>query len=140
MQIPVKFERCPNQLRERRAVTEDVLGDEEKLTFVSCQDKCREQEAIDEWRLNPKRFSSWIHLVQLHARVRRVIHNMFNPENRQNNKELLPEEIRDAEEKIVQRAQQEAFREEYEALERKKPIQHSILLKLLIQCLTSKVA
>ena len=59
-----------------------------------------------------------------------VIHNMLNPENRQNNKELLPEEIRDAEEKIVQRAQQEAFREEYEALERKKPIQHSILLKL----------
>ena len=126
----MEFERRPNQLRERRAVIEGVLGDDEKLTFVSCQNKCREQEATDEWRLNPKRFSSWIHLVRLHARVRRVIHNMLNPENRQNNKELLPEEIRDAEEKIVQRAQQEAFREEYEALEREKPIQHSILLKL----------
>lgn len=126
----MEFERRPNQLRERRAVIEGVLGDDEKLTFVSCQNKCREREATDEWRLNPKRFSSWIHLVRLHARVRRVIHNMLNPENRQNNKELLPEEIRDAEEKIVQRAQQEAFREEYEALERKKPIQHSILLKL----------
>ena len=56
------------------------------------------------------RFSSWIHLVRLHARVRRVIHNMLNPENRQKNKELLPEEIRDAEEKIVQRAQQEALK------------------------------
>ena len=67
---------------------------------------------------------------KLHARVRRVIHNMLNPENRQNNKKLLPEDIRDAEEKIVQRAQQGAFCEEYEALERKKPIQHSILLKL----------
>ena len=55
---------------------------------------------------------------------------MLNPENRQNNKKLLPEDIRDAEEKIVQRAQQGAFCEEYEALERKKPIQHSILLKL----------
>ena len=125
----MEFERRPNQLRERRAVIEDVLGDE-KLTFVSCQNKYREQEAADEWRLNPKRFSSWIHLVRLHARVRRAIHNMLNPENRQNNNELLPEEIRDAKEKIVQRAQQEAFREEYEVLERKKPIQHSILLKL----------
>ena len=74
--------------------------------------------------------SSWIHLVRLHARVRRVIHNMLNPKDRQNNKELQPEEIRDAEDKIAQRAQQDPFREEYEALERKKPIQHSILLKL----------
>ena len=72
-----------------------------------------------ESRPNQLRVSSWIRLVRLHARVRRVIHNMLNPENRQNNKELLPGEIKDAEEKIVQRAQQEAFREEYEALERK---------------------
>ena len=52
----MEIERRPNQLRERRAVIEDVLGDDEKLTFVSCQDKCREQEATDEWRLNQKRF------------------------------------------------------------------------------------
>ena len=38
-----------------------------------------------------------------------MIH-MLNPEDSQNNKELLPEEIRDAEDKIVQRAQQEPFR------------------------------
>ena len=55
---------------------------------------------------------------------------MLNPKDRQNNKELQPEEIRDAEDKIAQRAQQDPFREEYEALERKKPIQHNILLKL----------
>ena len=74
--------------------------------------------------------SSWIHLVRLHARVRRVIHNMLNPEDRQNNKELQPEEIRDAQDKIVQRAQPDAFCEKYEALKGKKPIQHSILLRL----------
>ena len=94
----MEFERHPNQLRERRAVIEGVLGDDEKLAFVSCQNKYREREATDEWILNPKRFSSWIHLVRLHARVRRVIHNM------------LPEEIRDSEEKIVQRAQQKRKR------------------------------
>ena len=33
----MEFERRPNQLRERRAVIEAVLGDDEKLTFVSCQ-------------------------------------------------------------------------------------------------------
>ena len=85
----------PSKLAEdgiRASSIEGVLGDDEKLTFVSCQNKCREREATDEWRLNPKRFSSWIHLVRLHARVRRVIHNMLNPENRQNSKELLPEE------------------------------------------------
>ena len=51
----MEIERRPNQLRERRAVIEDVLRDEEKLTFVSCQDKCRDQEATDEWQLNQKR-------------------------------------------------------------------------------------
>ena len=55
---------------------------------------------------------------------------MSNSKERLYNKELLPEEIRDAEEDIVQRAQREAFREEYDALVKKKRVQHSILSKV----------
>ena len=55
---------------------------------------------------------------------------MHNPSERLSSRELLPEEIRNAEEDIIQRAQREAFREEYDALVKKKPIQQSILSKL----------
>ena len=126
----MEFECRPRQVRERKAVKQDVLGDNETLTFVSCQEKRRDQRTTEEWRLNPKRFSSWLRLVRLHARVRRVIDNMRNPKARQNSKELLPQEIRDAEEDIIQRAQREVFSDEYGALVKKKPIQHSVLSKL----------
>ena len=55
---------------------------------------------------------------------------MHNPRERQNSKELLPEEIRDAEEDIIQRAQREAFSDEFDELVKKKPVQQSILSKL----------
>ena len=38
---------------------------------------------------------------------------MRNPKDRVNGQELLPEEIEDAEEEIISRAQLEAFPEEY---------------------------
>ena len=126
----MEFEYRPSQLREERAGKENVVEDNEKSTFVSCQDEHREKGTVEEWRLNPKRFSNWLPLVRLHARVRRAIHYVSNSKERLYNKELLPEEIRDAEEDIVQGAQREAFREEYDALVKKKPVQHSILSKI----------
>ena len=126
----MEFECRPSQLREKRAGKEYVIEDNEKSTFVSCQDEHHEQGTAEEWRLNPKRFSNWLPLLRIHARVRRAIHNMSNSTERLYNKELLPEEIRDAEKDIVQRAQREAFREEYDALGKKKPVQHSILSKV----------
>ena len=51
------------------------------------------------------------------------MHNLRNPDEVQNSKELLPEEIRDSEEDIIRKAQREAFPEEYDALTKGKPIQ-----------------
>lgn len=51
-----------------------------------------------DWRLEPTRFSSWTCLVWLQAKVWRVIYNMRSPKERIKGKELLPEEIEDAEE------------------------------------------
>ena len=81
------------------------------------QKKRNEKELESEgWRLEPTRFSSWTRLVRLQARVRRVLYNMRSPESRLSGQELLPEEITNAEEEVIRRAQQEAFPEEYMAL------------------------
>ena len=58
------------------------------------------------------------------------MHNLRNPDEVQNSKELLPEEIRDSEEDIIRKAQREAFPEEYDALTKGKPISGSSLSKL----------
>ena len=68
------------------------------------------------WTLDPKRFSSWTRLVRVHARVRRVLHNLRSRDDRKAGMELSPEEIKDTEEEIVSLAQRESFREEYAAL------------------------
>ncbi|KAL9974250.1 hypothetical protein ACROYT_G011265 [Oculina patagonica] len=73
----------------------------------------------ENWRFEPTRFSSWI---RLQARVWRVVYNMRIPKDRVNGQKLLPEEIEDAEEEIISRAQLEAFPEKYEALMRRKEI------------------
>ena len=63
--------------------------------------------------------------------MRRVIHNMRIRDNRNASMELLPEEIKDAEEEIVHLAQREAFRDEYAALSSGKSIpKKSQLIKL----------
>ena len=43
-------------------------------------------------------------MVRVYARVRRVLHNMRNRDNRDASMKLLPEEIKDAEEEIVHSA------------------------------------
>ena len=64
-------------------------------------------------------------------RVRRVLHNKCNRDNRNANMELFPKEIRDAEEEIVCLAQHVAFHDEYAALSSGKPIpKKSQLIKL----------
>ena len=82
----------------------------------------KQDNKLGVWRLDPKRFSSWIRLPRVHARVRRVLLNMRRRDNRNARMELLPAEIKDAEEEIVRLAQREAFCEEYTALRSGKPI------------------
>ena len=55
-----------------------------------------EQNQFGEWKLEPRRFSSWTRLVRLQARVWRRIYNMSSPKERIKRQELLPEEIKDA--------------------------------------------
>ena len=74
------------------------------------------------WRLDPKRFSSWTRLVRVHARMRRLLHNLRSRDERKAGIELSPEEIKDAEEEIVSLAQREAFCDEYATLSLGKPI------------------
>ncbi|XP_022808942.1 uncharacterized protein LOC111345923 [Stylophora pistillata] len=86
---------------------------------------------LKEWRLDPKRFFNWTRLVRVHARVRRVLQNMRNRDNRNETMELLPEELKDAEGEIVRLAQRNAFCDEYTALSSGKPIpKKSQLIKL----------
>ncbi len=87
------------------------------------------------WRLDPKRFSSWVRLVRVHARVRRAMYNMRNRDNRNTSMELSPEEIKDAKKVIVRLTQREAFRDEYTALSSGKPIPKKSQLIKLNPCL-----
>ena len=64
----------------------------------------KQNNTLAVWRLDPKRYFSWTRLVRVYARVRRVLHNMRNRDNMHASMELLPEEIKDAEEEIVHSA------------------------------------
>ena len=100
-----------------------------RFTPVS-RDKKETKEVDQEWRLSPSRYSSWMRLIRVHARVVRVICNL-RPGLKMVGDELKPEEIHDAEEDVIRQAQFEAFPEEYRALESKKPIPtKSLLIKL----------
>ena len=74
------------------------------------------------WRLSPTRFSSWCRLIHIHARVRRVLHNMSKRGEKQTSKAISPQEIREAEDEVVRLHQREAFSNEYKALKSGKPI------------------
>ena len=82
-------------------------------------------------RGSPYRYSSWMRLVCIRARVVRVLCNMRKKENAVQGNALHPEEIKDAEEDILREAQKEAFPEEYRALTSNKAISlKSPLIKL----------
>ena len=129
---------CPRSLPEMKATK--CMGGGEMSSFVMHQVDQEEslqpelatkgEESTTDWKLKPERFSSWIRLVRLRARVVRVVHNMRNPEKRRDDRELFPEELRDAEEDIIREAQKEAFPDEYGTLTKGKSVPNSILSKL----------
>lgn len=53
------------------------------------------------WRFDSKRFFSWIRLVRVYVRVRRVLYNLRSRDDRKVGIELSFEEIKDVEEEIV---------------------------------------
>ena len=125
----------PNELPEAKPTSRAT-----KNATVATATVCHYQRRVEDrkankkstvWRLDPKRYSNWTRLVRVLGRVRRFIHNTRNSETRVSDQELLPEELRDAEESIICRAQQDAFSDEYKALKTRKQMPpKSTLLKL----------
>jgi hypothetical protein len=126
---------CLNDLPEAKP-TSSATKNETVATATVChyQRPVEDRKANKKstvWRLDPKRYSNWTRLVRVLGRVRRFIHNTRNSETRVSYQELLPEELRDAEESIICRAQQDAFSDEYKALKTRKQMPpKSTLLKL----------
>ena len=121
---PKVDETIQQEAKERKKTT--VLAS--RFTPVKPEDQ---QIPADGWRLSPSRYSSWIRLVRVQARVVRVLCNMKIKGKKIGSAELLPEEIIDAEEDMIRQAQFETFPEEYNALKNYKPIPpRNPLLKL----------
>ena len=68
------------------------------------------------WRLNPKRHSSWKILIRICAWVIRFITNARRLVNAKINGELLPPEVKGAEDWLIRTTQEESFAEEYKLL------------------------
>lgn len=125
----------PKAMPEMKAVKKQET---EVVTYATLQTDqpenvarpCRVANSAD-WRLDPKRYSSWNRLVRVHARVRRALQSMSKKGEKQTSKVLLPREIREAEEEVVRACQREVFHNEYKALVSGKPVpQKSPLIKL----------
>ena len=77
------------------------------------------------WRLNPKCHSSWKRLIRICAWVIRFITNARRLVNSKMNGELLPSEVKDAEDWLIRSTQEESFAEEYKLLKTGKSISNS---------------
>ena len=83
------------------------------------------------WRLDPQRFSDWSWHIRVFARVKRALYNMRNPDQRKAERELTIDEIKEVEKDVIQLAQQDGFRADYELVKRNKPLTSSSpLIKL----------
>ena len=96
----------PNDLPEKKTANKRNESDQ-RVEVKTCHHQrpvlerkgIRDTENVD-WRLDPRRYSSWVHLVGVHARVQKAVNNMRKAEKRVG-RELLPEERRDAKEDII---------------------------------------
>ncbi|XP_022793281.1 uncharacterized protein LOC111332252 [Stylophora pistillata] len=130
MKVPDRPSEMPEMRNSKRK--EDMNAYATLMTYnFQKGTAAKQRNTLKEWRLDPKRFSSWTRFVRVHARVRRVLQNMCNRDNRNESVELLTEELKDAEGEIVRLAQRNAFCDEYRALSSGKPIpKKSQLIKL----------
>ena len=93
----MELDNPPNSLPERKTANKRNEYDQ-SAAVKTChhQRPVLEGKEITEtentdWRLDPRRYPSWIHLVRVHARVQRVVNNMRKAEKRVG-RELSPEE------------------------------------------------
>ena len=83
------------------------------------------------WRLHPSNWSSWVKLTRVVAWILRFVANCRSHRQGRWKGSLSPEELQNAEIRIIRDAQLEEFSEEYRALQENKPIpKKSSLIKL----------
>jgi hypothetical protein len=128
----MKFEKRPAKLPESRI--RPSQGENDRVVLATnAQGKEDNSRKLDdeEWRLGPKRFSSWSWYIRVLARVRRALYNMRNGDQRRTDAELTIDELQEAEEEAIRLAQQEGFRGDYDIVKSGKPVpKTSPLVKL----------
>ncbi|XP_053373983.1 uncharacterized protein LOC128546731 [Mercenaria mercenaria] len=89
------------------------------------------QTCIEEWRLDPKRYSSWTKLVRVYAWVMRFVENCKRTKTARIEGQLGANEIHDAEVKLIIKAQRSHYKEEFTCLSKQKELpKDSKLIKL----------
>ncbi|XP_053402917.1 uncharacterized protein LOC128558105 [Mercenaria mercenaria] len=84
-----------------------------------------------EWRLDPKRYSSWTKLVRVYAWVMRFVENCKRTKTARIEGQLGANEIHDAEVKLIIKAQRSHYKEEFTCLFKQKELpKDSKLIKL----------
>ena len=106
---------------------------ESKTKFISAPSEnfvVRPGSEDCKWRLHPSNWSSWLKLTRVVAWVLRFVANCRSHRQERRKGSLSPEELQNAEIRIIRDAQQEEFSEEYRALQENKPIpKKSCLIK-----------
>ena len=98
---------------------------EEKVIQVVMMANATQSETPSLWRLNPKHHSSWKKLIRICGWVIRFITNVRRSVDEKIVGELLPSEVKDAEDWFIRSAQEESFTEEYRLLKKGKGISSS---------------
>ena len=98
---------------------------EEKVIQVVMMANAMQSDTPSLWRLNPKRHSSWKKLIRICGWVIRFITNVRRSVDEKIVGELLPSEVKDAEDWFIRSAQEESFTEEYRLLKKGKGISSS---------------
>ena len=111
----MKLKSQPRELSEQKILKEPTANTTSLVTNVPDVSDCEMESAeVAEWKLKPERFSDWFRLVRLLARVKQVVFNMRNVDQRRGGQELTVDEINDAESDVIRNAQREALYEDYQ--------------------------
>ena len=109
----MKLKSQPRDLSEQKIINEPKASTTSFVTNVPNVSACETESEVAEWKLKPERFSDWIRLVRLLARVKRVVFNMRNANKRRGGRELSVDEINEAEIDVIGKAQREELSEDY---------------------------
>ena len=110
-EVPVKIE-----------IEKSTEVHEEKVSQIVMMSNIIQSDTQALWRLNPKRHSSWKRLIRICGWVIRFITNARRSADRKITGELLPSEVKDAEDWFIKSAQAECFKEDYRLLKKGKSI------------------